>query len=463
MANGGLVTSFLDAFQGLQQMEHQKRQDERQAAEMEVDKVLRQQEIKLREQGLRQQDERASDDRALRQQVEERRAGDAQTRFAQRESGLHLAQDKFDYSKQRIPAEQLRNIVNKSEELFRTLVTNGVDAETARLHAEQHKAELAAQVGLDLSQMQQPQAPAGGQGPLTLSGQFGQQGGMAPSLGVLPKVASSMAALKAGDDLKAAQKTLTNARTDLVQQTIADRVSEKAVKDEFLKNRNLIQEERLKLMPLEATAKRLGLQTEKLRQQKLQGEIDMQPISRAIKQLEMSKAQNTPKWSEDAKYMRQWLDKEYVSAQKSTTNALSHLSQLREKQRKSDEQISYIEGLKKNGKATPEDFASLDAIRAARMDRQASINFYSGEYDTALKMRNGFKGQMDGLLGITTVPVTDKGTVDSKALRSSRGLPSLGPAPVGGNLRVKVRTPAEARALKPGTPYETPDGQRFVR
>lgn len=427
MANG-LIGSFIDTVSSLQQMDLQKQEaqarrerEKQEIVEFEVNRALQEEGLRLREEGMRMQDEARDATLALRQQIEDRRAEDSANRQKDRLVRQNLAQKRIDQGFEKMASTEQLAIMRAGENLYRDLRNQGVDPDDARAYALEHSASLADKYGIQLPQPA-AQQPFGGQpteGPMTLSA-GGPVAAPAPKVqlpNVLPKVAAEIdqklkSAIKLGTAAEVDRK-----RADLIEEQKAQLVANKVLEQEYKQNRNRLQEERLKLAPLEATAKRLGIATEKLRAQKLTGDIRFGEIRNATANLKLEQARNSPTWSHDAKEMRKWLGDEYGLAQKNADNALKHLAGLKESQRQTDAMITNIQSLQKRGKATPQDLAQLDAYVQAKLDRQNSINFYQSEYDTAKKLKDGFRSEIDAMVGIGSTPMTSKGTPDRVIMR----------------------------------------------
>lgn len=442
----GLVDSFLGAFQGLMDMERQKKQDQQMQDYRKQEVALRKQEIEAQRQNAqaitahRNFMEQLDLQRLFRQEDADKTRADT---AAKAEAGRDKRADEAEKGREgRSRRTSIATSMRGGESLRSAMEIAGdaPDDITAALQkivdsrAPGVKASNAATAG---------QNAMGAAGPVVqqvLSALMGAPG-VGPKMGeqkplqAMPTVESvgaekSPAYLESEKEKEARMKKLaadTEAavvRKKVAEQALADHVANETIDRKYKENRVKIQEERLKNMPLESTAKRLQIDLDKLRIQKTKGEIEFQAIHTAIERIKQEKDRRDAHWNEDAKATRSWLEKEYSTANSDAEKAQEHLTHLTDALNKSD---AIVSGLAKQKNLQAADQALLDEERKRGEDLRPRVQFYQQEHQRYINLRDGAKNNLDKMMGLGLNPMTDHGSIDRKAVRKAQSTTTLPP------------------------------------
>lgn len=440
MAQGqGLVGSFLNAFQGLVDIHRQQEQDKQAQVKFAVDTELRKQEAEnekiFREKQLKQQENAAQ----------------------RQEEANRIAQQKADTQEaaQRSTEEHQRQQEKEKEESTKRLEgKNKRDAYVRLFHELYSGGTLTGKQAMLGAQMQSGYQPTSQD--TSEIGQFGQSVGGQAWMDQPNNLATMRGTLIGSQivktDLQNQKLKILNQYAGELEKAKITAAADKHTKEAYLnsiapekwRQKKLIDKGRLDVANMNAETNRLRLQVQQRGQDATTARAQLKDITGVLSHIvSFTGTQAKSAISEHEKALE---------ASKYATSEMQALKAKKDLTPAEQDLLLKMQGLHnsynekdKSGKSRLDYLAEArtKAVREAS-EAQAAAKNAASVNQTSIDLKGGFIPTKQPSAAFKRLSPKDKG---------------LAPAPA----VVKVKTPDEARKLKPGTHYVTPDGREIVR
>lgn len=489
--SGGLVSSFLDAFQGLQQMELQKRRDEEVAAQNAVDNELRRFAMKQKSEAQAQMDAYRED--ALR--LREERYGQLKLRddemAAMREANFGLKRENQDLAgrrEERVAAENRRRLVGpglargeteREARMNAGYLPNEADAELQGIANARMPGAQAAQgqaVGQNMAQVVAPAIAQAMAGLMGAPGAGPAIGGAVPVPG-LPSAESigreQSKTFIEGSKLRESQLRLRDAQ----QEKVATQTTQLIQLGDLVKQQKEAQVEREKSQNLVNSARYkeilsgIQLNREKFDFDKIirNGKLDLDKINTELRRIESDRAANRDIRAShsEAKAVEQ-LTRQYKADQQkiymSAKNELWKAEKARQGAVEMKAQIASPTIMNSGIDVTKDPHMREMLLKAEQTLAEYTpdkIKQLRENVTLAERSRNEADNSLKKAQSLYSVPMTSQGTVDKKAyLTPGKQIMATNPASI---RPIKISNEREWQNIPRGTVYIDPTGKRRTK